>query len=611
MSIAKNTKETYLEEIIDNLTGNTRDLPVDCQPRTREEVLLAAIEKNTRNRTGGGGTGGGPSNPSEYLHKVNDKASFEDISQGDLDDGYVTPKIIIDYLTNLLSNSGINVLSVNGKTGAILITREDMGLDNVINVKQAAEVDFNNHIADYNNAHITSQEKTNIYNKIAEAGQIHLAALPKAAKASVDDTLEGVNDELYVTSKGLLALLQNEIGEIGTIQEVSVATVNGKSGNVLITREDVELENVINEKQATKVEFDAHLKETENYHVTPQWRNSVLSRLEALERKLGTSVTKDMKATTDLALEGEDDTTYMTPFGIKKLVDKIVSENGTVTRPTIGDLNIGDTYIDPTMIYNNSPIEWIVVDKSRYNKDEVTLLSKNILSIKSFDGKEPTNKNGNRAAYGNNNYVLSNIHQWLNARGSNWYEPTHQYDAAPSNDNVLNSHNDYDNEPGFLTQFYDSAIGYMVSVDNMFEADTADGDEVLSFTSKVYLASDSEMGFVDDTNEGFKFRIFRELDFDKRAYPTDKCVEQCEYTDAALNVSKNYSYWLRSIGTNKNNTDVSFISANGNMSYVGARNSKTGIRPVINVKSTMPIELSGVNVNNDLISKEIDNDGTR
>lgn len=49
MSIAKNTKETFLEEIIDNLSGNTRELPVDCKPRTREEVLLAEIEKGTQN----------------------------------------------------------------------------------------------------------------------------------------------------------------------------------------------------------------------------------------------------------------------------------------------------------------------------------------------------------------------------------------------------------------------------------------------------------------------------------------------------------------------------------------------------------------------------------
>ena len=48
MSIAKNTKETFLEEIVDNLNGNQRELPVDCKPRTREEVLLAEIEKNTR-----------------------------------------------------------------------------------------------------------------------------------------------------------------------------------------------------------------------------------------------------------------------------------------------------------------------------------------------------------------------------------------------------------------------------------------------------------------------------------------------------------------------------------------------------------------------------------
>ena len=49
MSIAKNTKETFLEEIIDNLNGNNRELPVDCKPRTREEILLAEIEKGTQN----------------------------------------------------------------------------------------------------------------------------------------------------------------------------------------------------------------------------------------------------------------------------------------------------------------------------------------------------------------------------------------------------------------------------------------------------------------------------------------------------------------------------------------------------------------------------------
>lgn len=51
MIIAKNTKETFLEEILDNVAGNIRELPVDCKPRTREEYLLAEIEKNTRSMT--------------------------------------------------------------------------------------------------------------------------------------------------------------------------------------------------------------------------------------------------------------------------------------------------------------------------------------------------------------------------------------------------------------------------------------------------------------------------------------------------------------------------------------------------------------------------------
>lgn len=69
MSIAKNTKETFLEEIVDNLNGNQRELPVDCKPRTREEILLAEIEKNTRNIQTGGSDSSCDFNVDNYYNK--------------------------------------------------------------------------------------------------------------------------------------------------------------------------------------------------------------------------------------------------------------------------------------------------------------------------------------------------------------------------------------------------------------------------------------------------------------------------------------------------------------------------------------------------------------
>ena len=73
MSIAKNTKEVILEELLDNLTGNRKELSSDCTPRSREEVLLSEIEKNTRT------TGSGNS----YTIWVGSKLEYDSINVKD------------------------------------------------------------------------------------------------------------------------------------------------------------------------------------------------------------------------------------------------------------------------------------------------------------------------------------------------------------------------------------------------------------------------------------------------------------------------------------------------------------------------------------------------
>ena len=290
-----------------------------------ENILNDHLENHPAG--GEGSTGGGPSNPSDYLHKVNDKAALDDMTQGDLKDNvYVTPTVIANYLNNLIRIGNINVLEVNGKTGVVTLTRDDLELNNVINVRQAADADFKLHIANYDDAHISAQEKLNIYNRIAEAGQVHLGALQRSAKATVEEALLGEDDELYLTSRGLNALLTQEIGKVGTVREHSVATVNGRSGDIVLSREDINLENVLNIKQATKDEFDTHLSEMENYHVSKEWRNSVISRITVLEKMVVESLSKDMKATTDLGLAGEDDTTYVTPKVINEMINHIMTQ---------------------------------------------------------------------------------------------------------------------------------------------------------------------------------------------------------------------------------------------------------------------------------------------
>lgn len=134
MSIAKNTKETFLEEIADNLNNNERELPVDCKPRNREEILLAEIEKYTRllltkldeltttlndhleNHPSGGNVDNDIDTSLEnYLHKIEDKALLSDLTNGDIDDKYVTPVKLAEYLSDLFNIEIPNINSINAK----------------------------------------------------------------------------------------------------------------------------------------------------------------------------------------------------------------------------------------------------------------------------------------------------------------------------------------------------------------------------------------------------------------------------------------------------------------------------------------------------------------
>jgi hypothetical protein len=85
---------------------------------------------------------------------------------------------------------------------------------------------------------------------------------------------------------------------------------------------------------------------------------------------------------------------------------------------------------------------WIVKRKDE-SRNIVTIALKESLRYMEFDEAEPGNPDEWVADYGNNIYDLSNIRQWLNSDGENWFSKTHEYDAPPS----------YANKSGFLSRF--------------------------------------------------------------------------------------------------------------------------------------------------------------
>ena len=123
--------------------------------------------------------------------------------------------------------------------------------------------------------------------------------------------------------------------------------------------------------------------------------------------------------------------------------------------PNLSNLVVGSTFkLGKYQVENETPwpIEWEIVHQE---SDYQIAQTKQIIDLRCFDAKEPTNPNSDRKNSGNNNWQYSNIEQWLNSDQASWYSSQHQYDAPPSKDNVWQypngtTYNAYDTHKGFL-----------------------------------------------------------------------------------------------------------------------------------------------------------------
>lgn len=142
MTIAKSRKEVFLEEIVDNLTGNSKELPVDCKPKSREEILLAEIEKNTRNSSLEGGV-----DLSNYYNKDEINNLLNELR--DLINGSELPPATVDTINILLSN-------FISKNSNYIVSDDNISIDEVHNLNTtdvSTGVNYTNgtlNLAEYN-----------------------------------------------------------------------------------------------------------------------------------------------------------------------------------------------------------------------------------------------------------------------------------------------------------------------------------------------------------------------------------------------------------------------------------------------------------------------------
>ena len=180
--------------------------------------------------------------------------------------------------------------------------------------------------------------------------------------------------------------------------------------------------------------------------------------------------------------------------------------------------------------YNGAVIRFKV---GRQASDRVGLVTERIISLKCFDAKEPSNSNSDRRNYGNNRYSLSNLRQWLNKAGSPWYQAQHGADAAPTNANVWNNYNEYDDEAGFLTGFSAQMLAAILNTTLTVAKASVDGGGSETVTDKVFLLSKAEVGLgaENGVSEGSTLAMF-----------SDNSSRQCRPTAQAVLQEKRAGY---------------------------------------------------------------------
>lgn len=256
-------------------------------------------------------------------------------------------------------------------------------------------------------------------------------------------------------------------------------------------------------------------------------------------------------------------------------------------------------------VNNETPwsIVWTVVAKNHsstpaYPSNSVTLHATYSVDLRCFDAKEPTSPVSDRQANGNNNYVVSNIHSWLNssAAAGSWHTGS---DQAPANDYVTEG-TGYVNRPGFLSLFsdkeYNSILNTSIRV-VLPSYDRVGNDMYKDIVAKVFLPSVTEMGLEAENSipEGANWGYYK--DYTSRM----TSVAPQAYANTLSNVrpatvNDGWSWWMRTPTYSR--TDVAkIITTNGSMAQYNANLGFAGVRPAVNLAANV------------LVSDTIDSDG--
>lgn len=253
------------------------------------------------------------------------------------------------------------------------------------------------------------------------------------------------------------------------------------------------------------------------------------------------------------------------------------------------DMVVGDTFfLGKYQVESETPwdIEWEIVHQTN---DYQIAMTKQIIDLRAFDAKEPTNTDNNRKNSGNNNWQYSNIKQFLNSDQANWYSAQHKYDAPPTSANCGaydngTTYNAYDTHKGFL--YYWSTDEKALLKDMTFTVANnkiSDGGGSYTWTGKVWIPTRTQMDGTktNSISEGELFSKFTDNTTRVKTLHLN-CAANNEYCKINnLKGGEAYTYWVNTVQLYYSHY-VCFAEVNGGCGNASVANrSYRGIAPCI------------------------------
>lgn len=264
----------------------------------------------------------------------------------------------------------------------------------------------------------------------------------------------------------------------------------------------------------------------------------------------------------------------------------------------LSSLPVGALVKDPGTKYNGeNPVFRVLEHGHSGDPSGTTALEfRDIISLKPFDAKEPSNSNSDRKNYGNNRYLHSNLLQWLNSdkAGGAWYTAQHSADQKPDSSNVWQSSgtaiNPYDTEAGFLSNFSDELKAALQTVTKVTAKNTVtDGGSYESVSSKIFLLSTTEVGLANENSvaEGSIYAYYSQNNVNAQRVKKVANAKACgNYTGTSAGSA--WFWWLRTPVSGYSNR-VRLVDTGGSLSSHYAYRGYSGVAPAFSLLSTVTV----------------------